>query len=157
MQLLNFKVIKLTICLITGILLGYFFDVNIVYLISLSVTFLLLLVVDLFVSKYTRKKYYWVAIVIYLATICIGFLSLSTHNESNFKNHYTKINLKHEDVSRFINFRVREVLKPGNFYNKYVIVVIYIIRVINYNLGLCTPLTWWIFKIRIAIHIIINI
>ena len=121
MQLLNFKVIKLTICLITGILLGYFFDVNIVYLISLSVTFLLLLVVDLFASKHTRKKYYWVAIVIYLATICIGFLSISTHNEFNFKNHYTKINLKHEDVSRFINFRVREVLKPGNFYNKYVI------------------------------------
>ena len=121
MQLLNFKVIKLTICLIIGILLGYFFDVNIVYLISLSVTFLLLLVVDLFAYKHTRKKHYWVAIVIYLATICIGFLSISTHNESNFKNHYTKLNLKHVDSSRLINFRVREVLKPGNFYNKYVI------------------------------------
>jgi len=121
MQLLNFTVIKLTFFLIIGILLGYFFDVNIVYLISLSIAFLLLLTVDLFISKYTRKKYSWVTIVIYSATICIGYLSISTHNESNFKNHYTKLNLKHLDSTYLINFRVKEVLKPGNYYNKYVI------------------------------------
>lgn len=121
MQLLNFTVIKLTICLIIGILLGYFFDVSIVSILSLSVAFLILLVVDLFTSKNTRKKHSWVTIVIYLATICIGYFSITTHNESNFKNHYTKLNQKHVDSSQLINFRVREVLKPGNFHNKYVI------------------------------------
>ena len=121
MQLLNFTIIKLTICLIIGILLGYFFDLSIVYIISLSTIFLLLLVVDLIVSKNTRKKHSWTIISIYLATVCIGYLSITTHNESNFKNHYSKVNQKQKDSSLLINFRIREVLKPGNFYNKYVI------------------------------------
>ena len=121
MQLLNFTIIKLTICLIIGILLGYFFDLNLVYTVSLSVIFLLLLVFDLIASKHSRKKHSWTAIVIYMATICIGYLSMTAQNESNFRNHYTKLNQKHKDSTLLINFRVREVLKPGNFYNKYVI------------------------------------
>jgi len=124
MQLLNFTIIKLTIGLIIGILLGYFFDANLAYIILLSVFFLLLLVFDLIISKHARKKHSWTAIVIYLATICIGYLSIATHNESNFKNHYTKLNQKHKDSSQLIGFRVREVLKPGNFHNKYVIDVL---------------------------------
>ena len=124
MQLLNFTIIKLTIGLIIGILLGYFFDTNPAYIIPLSVIFLLLLVFDLITSKHARKKHSWTAIVIYLATIFIGYLSIATHNESNFKNHYTKLNQKHKDSSQLIGFRVREVLKPGNFHNKYVIDVL---------------------------------
>ncbi len=121
MQLLNFTIIKLTVCLIIGILLGYFFNANFIYILSICIGFLLLLVFDLIISKNTRKKQSWVAITIYLATICVGFLTTTTHNESNFKNHYTKLYLKHNDSTQLINFRVREVLKPGNFHNKYVI------------------------------------
>jgi len=121
MQLLNFTIIKLTICLIIGILLGYFFDLSVVYIISLSTIFLLLIAVDLIISKNTRKKHSWAIISIFLATVCIGYLSIITHNESNFKNHYSNFNKKEKDSAQLINFRVREVLKPGNFYNKYVI------------------------------------
>ncbi|WP_347924345.1 ComEC/Rec2 family competence protein [Pontimicrobium sp. SW4] len=121
MQLLNFTIIKLAICLIIGILIGYFFDVNTVYIISLSVAFLLMLIVDLFIFKNTRKKHSWAAYVIYLTTICIGCLSINTHTESNFNNHYTKLNKKQTDSTLLISLRIREVLKSGSFYDKYII------------------------------------
>jgi len=121
MQLLNFTIIKLTICLVIGILLGYYIDINIPFLLSICIGILLLVSFDVFILKNSYKNRFWIGLAIYLACICCGFLTISTHNEFNFKNHYTKLYKSEQDTIVPITFRIREVLKPGNFYNKYVI------------------------------------
>ncbi|TJY37680.1 ComEC/Rec2 family competence protein [Pontimicrobium aquaticum] len=124
MQLLNFTIIKLTICLIIGILLGYFFDINLLLIIGFYAFFLLLLTLELFLFKTSIKKQTWGTLLIYLTCLCCGSLTITSHNEFNFKNHYVKNQLVKKDTVLSITFRVREVLKPGNFYNKYVIDVL---------------------------------
>lgn len=124
MQLLNFTIIKLTFCLTIGILLGYFFNINLLLLIGLCLLLLMLLGLELLLFKTSFKKQIWPALIIYSACICCGCLTMTSHNELNFKDHYTKYQYHKSDSIPAITFRVREVLKPGNFYNKYVIDVL---------------------------------
>jgi len=53
--------------------------------------------------------------------VSIGNLTTSFNNQQNHFSHYTN-HFKHElDSSQTIVFKIREVLKPGKFYDKYVI------------------------------------
>ncbi len=119
MKLLNFTVIKLTVSLIIGILLGYCFEFNLYFLIALNSISLVILLVVLLLNS-TSKKPIWIGMLIYLNTIAIGCLVSKTHDQINFKNHYSKI-INNKSDSALITFRVKEVLKPGKFYSKYVI------------------------------------
>lgn len=120
MRLLNFTIIRLTVCLIIGILIGYFTKLNVSLLLFICPVLIVLLSVTLFFKKYSKKSI-WSGIIIYLTTICCGILSITVHNQSNFSNHYTKSVIIDNNTSHLISFRIREVLKPGSFHNKYTI------------------------------------
>ena len=51
----------------------------------------------------------------------VGVLITNLHNEKNNRNHYTHQLSQEKDSLKTIGFRVREVLKPGDYYEKYVI------------------------------------
>ena len=121
MKLLNFTIIKLTICVIIGILIGYNFNIDFSFLLALNS----ILLITLFLIKiFGKRKFHrtvWFGLLSFITTTLIGILAVTTHNQSNFKDHYTKSYNKEIDSIIQLQFRVREVLKPGNYYDKYVI------------------------------------
>lgn len=121
MRLLNFTIIKLTFCLIIGIIIGYF--TNIPLFISLYIT---LIIFGLFITYYfiARKQFIktiWFGVFTYLIMISIGILTTNFHDQKKFLNHYTNQLSLEKDSLKTITFRIREVLKPGNYYDKYTI------------------------------------
>ena len=124
MQLLNFTIIKLTIFFIAGILIGYFFPIELhTSLISMGIIFLLLLITYK-IQKKQFKQPIWFGALTFIAMINTGVLTVNLHNQKNFSNHYS--NYISEDTNELHNliFRIREVLKPGNYYDKYVIEIL---------------------------------
>lgn len=125
MKLLNTTLIKLTLYLVMGIALGYLFPLN--YEVILWVTSILtaFLGVFLITSKKIARKLFGSGILIILSMIAIGMLTITFHNQINFANHYSKqINKNNPPLT--ISFKVREVLKPSNYHDKYVIDILQI-------------------------------
>ena len=122
MKTLNFVVIKLTLCLVSGILLEHFLKFTLNWIL-ISTAILLLNVTICFVNKKTFNKSIWFGILTYLLMINLGMLTHAFHNEVNFKDHYTKFNLKASDEHQ-IKFEIIERLKPTQFNEKYIVKVI---------------------------------
>jgi competence protein ComEC len=120
-KLLNFTIIKLTLCLIIGILLGYFTSINLTFFVYSSIALLVILGISLLITKLQYKQSIWFGIIVYLATITLGGLTIKVHEQSSWKNHYTKYTPISTDSVPLITFRIREVLKSGNYYDKYII------------------------------------
>lgn len=121
MQLLNFTIIKLTIYLIIGIVIGFLFSIplNISLYITLFV-FVLQFVAYLIAQKQFIKTI-WFGVLAFLLMVSIGILTTQVHNQKNHQNHYTQQISIEKDSLKTITFRIREVLKPGNYYDKYII------------------------------------
>ncbi len=121
MQLFNFTIIKLTICLITGICIGYLVNVSLTVSFCITALILLLLAASYYISKKQFIKTIWFGFFSFLIMISLGILSVNLHNQKNFSKHYSNKFLQTEDSLNTISFRIREVLKSGNYYDKYII------------------------------------
>ena len=121
MKLLNFNILKLTLCLSVGIVVGHLLKIPIKY--SLFFTFVLFtaLSISFFISINQIKKTIWFGLLTFFTTFSSGILVYNLHNQQNFKNHFSKYISNNINSENVIVFRIREKLKPGNFYNKYVI------------------------------------
>ena len=121
MQLLNFTIIKLTACLIIGIAISYFFDISlqVSQYITGSLSVFLLLFYSIAKKQFIKTS--WFGLSSFLMMISIGLLTANLHDERNFSNHYTNQTLIENDTLKTITFRIRAILKSGNFYDKYVI------------------------------------
>ncbi|MGB5420488.1 DUF4131 domain-containing protein, partial [Algibacter sp.] len=121
MKLLNFAIIKLTICLIIGILIGYLCKISI----NVSIASTVFLLCNLFVFYLIARKQFiktiWFGVLTFLVMISIGVLTSVLHNQKNFSNHYSQVISAEADTLKTITFRIREVLKPSNYYDKYVV------------------------------------
>ncbi|WNH11278.1 ComEC/Rec2 family competence protein [Thalassobellus suaedae] len=121
MKLLNFTIIKLTFCLIIGILIGYLYNLTLNTILYTTFTFLGILFIVFSIAKNQFIKTIWFGVLAFILMIFIGILTTHFHNQKNVSNHYTHQLSKGTDTSKIITFRIREVLKPGRYYNKYVI------------------------------------
>lgn len=121
MKLLNFTIIKLTICLILGIIIGYLTSIPLSVTISSTALLLLVLLIFYLIARKQFIKSIWFGILAFFVMISVGVLVTSFHNQQNFSNHYTQVISTESDSLKTIKFRIREVLKPGNYYDKYVI------------------------------------
>ncbi|TXE07269.1 ComEC family competence protein [Seonamhaeicola algicola] len=121
MRLLNFTIIKLTFFLIVGIIVGYITPINIsTSSIIFAVTFIALSICY-FTAKNTFKKTIWFGVFSFITVLFLGVLVTNFHNHKNKSNNYTHTITTNETTPSTITFRVREVLKPGNYYDKYII------------------------------------
>ena len=120
MNLINFAIIKLTICLIAGILIGYFFSWPFIYSLFVTATLLILLLLSFIIAKKQFLKTIWFGLLAYIAMIFIGILTINIHNEKNFSNHYTHFTSENDSL-KIITFRIKEVLKSNIYYDKYII------------------------------------
>ncbi|GAA3609127.1 ComEC/Rec2 family competence protein [Flavivirga amylovorans] len=121
MQLLNFTIIKLTICLVIGISVGYFFSISLHRLLYIQASFFVALSVFYFIAKKKIDQTNWFGLFSFLMMISIGVLAVNFHNEKSFSNHYTNQISIENDTLKTITFRIRSILKPGSFHDKYII------------------------------------
>lgn len=121
MQLFRFVIIKLTICLVVGILLAYYFKIPLLVSIAMSVVFLLSLVICVYLSRNKFSKNIVFGILTFLTTISIGILVVNVHNQKLHQNHYTNSEIFKTDSLPIITFRVREILKSDLYNNKYIV------------------------------------
>lgn len=121
MRLLNFTIVKLTACLVIGIVIGYFFNMPLhlsLVLTSISLVFLLVLYL---IAKKQFIKTVWFGVFSFITMILVGILVTNFHNEKNHSKHYTQLLSKEKDSLKTITFRIREVLKPSSYYDKYIV------------------------------------
>ncbi|MDO5970815.1 ComEC/Rec2 family competence protein [Flavivirga aquimarina] len=121
MQLLNFTIIKLTVCLIIGIVAGHLFSVPLNISLYVTAPLFVILLLFYFIAKKQFTKTCWFGVFSFFVMICIGILTVNLHNEKNASTHYTKSTSIKNDSLKAITFRVRDVLKSGKFHDKYVI------------------------------------
>lgn len=122
MKLLNFLIIKLTICLIAGILIGFYFPMSwdiickVVFggIFLFSVTFLMVH------TKVNQTPFF--GMLTCFLVIAIGVLSITFHTQKNQLNHYS-CQLT-DETSEKLQIRIYKKLKSNNFYNKFLAKVI---------------------------------
>ena len=121
MRLLNFTIIKLTICLVIGIIIGYLIRIPLSTSVYITLSLLVLLFVFFLIARKQFIKTIWFGVLAFLVMISVGILTTNFHNQKNFSKHYTNQISLEKDSLKTITFKIREVLKPGNYYDKYVI------------------------------------
>lgn len=117
MKILNFTVIKLSACLCIGIVLAYYIAIPTTWSFYSALISFLLLSVSLLISRKQFIKTIWFGVLAGLTTVSLGIVSTNIHNQKHFRNHYTHFN----STAKPVTFRIKEVLKPGNYNEKYVI------------------------------------
>ncbi|WP_299228412.1 ComEC/Rec2 family competence protein [uncultured Psychroserpens sp.] len=124
MKPLNFTIIKLTICLITGILISHGFDLKIEIIFYIVAIALVLTILTYSLSKQRLNKTIWFGVMAYLLMSSIGLLIYSSHDQKMFKQHYSNADVLNKDQEDVLIFKIREHLKPTAFHNKYIIDII---------------------------------
>ncbi len=124
MKLLNFAIIKITICLIAGILLAHYFNFLTDYTLPTTLILILVLSAFLIIEKRRLVKSVAFGLVTILTFIGIGMLTYQVHDQKKFKHHYTQHFDPATDSLAAITFRIREVVKPGVNHEKYIVDVL---------------------------------
>ncbi|RSK41942.1 ComEC/Rec2 family competence protein [Mangrovimonas spongiae] len=124
MKLLDFVIIKLLLVLILGITTGVFLSIsNYVVYLSLGLSFAIFSLLYFF-SKKILSTNIWFGIVTYTTTFFLGVATVNFHNEKISQNHYTHFTNTNNTKASTITFKIREVLKPGTYYDKYIVEVL---------------------------------
>ncbi|MDP5061693.1 MAG: ComEC family competence protein [Maribacter sp.] len=114
MKLLAFIPIRLTLLLILGILIGYFFSFNLLYIL-LFTTFLFLLLAGIFFFEKNTKSILFGTIAA-LTFVSLGIYSYTAARPINYSSHYSnRQNTKNE----LWTLKIKEVLKPNQFSTRY--------------------------------------
>ncbi len=121
MKLLHFPIIRLTICLVVGILIGYLYPMHFKFAISIISFLLLTLSISFIIANKQFTKTVWFGVIAFTTMVFIGISTVSIHNQKNNPNHYTNSLSTQTDSLKTITFRIREVLKSGTYYNKYIV------------------------------------
>ncbi len=117
MKLLNFNIIRLTICLIIGILIGFYIElslsftlvVNLVLIFSLSITYL--------IKGKATQNYVFGALAL-LIFISLGVTSTKVYDDRNKTAHYLNSEIAFKTHADF-SFIITKRLKPDTYNNKY--------------------------------------
>ncbi len=119
MKLINFTIIKLTIGLIVGIIIAFYKPITASLAIITTICFISITLVIKLLLKKTPKGYLF-GVFTYITIIFIGILTTTLHNEREASNHYSQVKSINQSKD-LITFRIREVLKPNLYHDKYII------------------------------------
>ncbi|MBT8237972.1 MAG: ComEC family competence protein [Croceitalea sp.] len=116
MQLYRFVSVKLTVCLILGILIGRFFQP------TLKPIILALIISSILLCIIYRKRRQLHSLVfdgmVFLVTLFIGVFVLSASNPKNYSSYYENST---PELDGTWKFKITEVLKPSSFNERYLI------------------------------------
>ena len=115
MSLLKFASIKLTLLLIAGILLGSYFEVNIVFSGTLTSIALVGLGISFFTHKKRKNNVFGILTII--TTISLGLWTTAVHTPENDPLHFGNTPSKGPEL---YTLKITETLKPSAYYSKYI-------------------------------------
>lgn len=119
MRQLNFVSIKLTLWVVLGIVIGFYFEV--VPLLPLIAMLLLLPTLYWAGKKQHKEGFPYFEVVASLTTLCLGVLVVGVSMGSGMPRHYNKQGHIQETVW---HLKVREALKPNAFSHRYITQII---------------------------------
>ncbi|PNQ75233.1 competence protein [Hanstruepera neustonica] len=126
MKLLDFPIVKLTLCLIVGIIIGSKTSFTFSETMVTSCVLLLATLVNYIISKNKFKKTVWFGLFALLTTISIGILIVNFHNQQNQKKHYNHFYDYENPNDSQIILSIREQLKPTTYHDRYIANIIQI-------------------------------
>ncbi|MBC2844445.1 ComEC/Rec2 family competence protein [Winogradskyella flava] len=122
MKLLNFTIFKLTICLIIGIVLAHYIELD--FSLTPYSTILLIILLGIYWlilrQKINRSPYF--ALLAYLCMTSIGLNTYNIQNEKLQPDHYS--NLTQNVTHNTLILKVKERLKPDAYNDKYIMSVL---------------------------------
>lgn len=119
MRFFNFVSIKLTICLIAGIILGFYFEVALY--ISFFALLALLPCLYLFQKKRSRDGFLLFELITVFTTILLGVFIVTLSESKKLPHHYS--NKEINGVKQW-ELKILEVLKPNQYAQRYVAKVV---------------------------------
>jgi len=119
MKLLNFTIIKLTICLVIGIVFAHYSNIDFKTTILSTFGLIILLGIYWLVLKSKIDRLPFFGLLTYLCMIGIGMTSYSFQNAKLLPHHYT--NLISTYGFNSIQFQIKERLKPDAYNDKYIV------------------------------------
>lgn len=124
MKLLQFPIIKLTICLVIGIILSRYLPVSLLQISIITLVLLITLFIAYIISKPLFTKNIWFGLITFLTIISIGILAVNIHDHRNNENHYSHSKSFKNDSISFITLKITETLKSNIYNEKYVVEII---------------------------------
>jgi len=123
-KLLNFTIIKLTLCFIIGVLASHFLNVSLLPSLSLTIVLVISLgIYNVFLKK-SFKRDLGFGVLTFLSTISLGIMVYNIHYQPNFPKHYTRQLYFDKSSSKRLSFKILKILKPSTFHNKYLVKLI---------------------------------
>ncbi|WP_411893468.1 ComEC/Rec2 family competence protein [Winogradskyella sp. A2] len=119
MKLLNFNIIKLTFCLILGIILAHYLKLNQKLFLFTTTVLLFAIGILWFVLKNKINRLPIFGTLVYLCMFCIGVNAYNINEEKSRTTHYTNQIIKNDNSQ--IIFKVNERLKPDLYNEKYIV------------------------------------
>ncbi len=117
MQLLKYIPFHLLICLVTGIIVGFYVDIPLLLVATLLIGSLFILTLFFVLSKNNPRLLSLYNVSTFLTFFCIGMATISFQDDVKKQYHYTSF-LSEKDGSQMI-LKVSTRLKPNPFYSKY--------------------------------------
>jgi len=121
MKLLNFTIIKFTICLVIGIALAHYINIDFYIILFSTISLIIALGIYWLLLKSKIDRLPFFGLLTYLCIIGVGMTSYNIQNEKLQSHHYT--NLSATENLNSITFKIAERLKPDNYNNKYIVSV----------------------------------
>jgi competence protein ComEC len=118
MKLLNFTIIKLTICLILGILFQYYFNLSYLSVSTCLIIVFIALGISFIYSNYNYKSSPVFGVLALITLFNIGLFTFTISDETLNKNHYSHLVFNLESQKN-IRFKVEKRLKPDAYNSKY--------------------------------------
>lgn len=120
MKAFDFPIVKFTLCLVAGIIIGTFYDITLKVSLIISACFLFLLLVSYIVSRKSFKRTIWFGLVAYLTMASLGVSIKNLHNQQNLQKHYSNnFPIQNSDL-HIVHLTLVETLKPNKTFNRYV-------------------------------------
>ncbi|WP_111682160.1 ComEC/Rec2 family competence protein [Winogradskyella tangerina] len=122
MALLKFPIIKFTLCLITGIIIGHFCIIDFFASIYTSLGLILLTSLYWLILRGQLNRSLYFSVLVYLSMISLGVNAYNVHDEKLRPDHY--LHLTKGDIPNKVVLKIRQRLKPDLFNHKYIATII---------------------------------
>ncbi|WP_431133921.1 ComEC/Rec2 family competence protein [Psychroserpens mesophilus] len=121
MKTLNFIIIKLTFCLLAGILFSHFFIITLSDALYAAIGLVIIALIAYRHAARSLQKTIWFGLAIYTLMFTLGIVTYNTHNPKNHTHHYSNIKSSENTMSHAITLRIKERLKSTRYHNKYIV------------------------------------
>lgn len=115
----NIPLTTLIISMIIGIWLSP--NIKLPFYISFIVVGILLGSLYLSTKSYKlKKKPIGISFLLYTTLISFGMCTEKTNEYLMYKSHYSKLSSFHENIPQLVRLSIKQVLKPGVFYQRFI-------------------------------------